>query len=579
MAKFIINRNKMQANNTFNLDWTPLEIDNEEELTLLSAVCQIIDVVRDSQYDPRIFEVASRPIAYITNLLGLTESQAVVYAIIMEMYYDHQISTCDIGRCLGLPPIKAMVFHKEMEELCKLKYIICYHDEDNIEKQYCVSPEAITSLQQNTPIVCEQMVINDIEDWFAALDNIIVSRCKGNIDFNTLCTRINTIIKENEHLHFVKKFLAKTNDMSLDNKMLFLWICNMIVSDGFESVTADQFKKLHNDMYVYRILRKSLANGTNPLIKNKLLQIATSSDTRIRDCYEIPSSVAEEMFVGIDIDFKSAKQKDILNPKDITPKQMFYNDREQNAIDRLASLLQPERFVEVRKELQNQGFRSGFACLFHGAPGTGKTETVLQLARTTGRNIMQVNISEIKSMWVGESEKNIKAIFSRYRKLVEESEIAPILLFNEADAIIGKRLKNTTHSSDKMENAMQNILLEEIERLDGILIATTNLTCNMDSAFERRFIYKIEFDKPSLEAKCSIWKSMIKELNDNDAHTLASTYNFSGGQIENIARKCVVDKIISDEPISLASLHKHCNAETLDKSIKRRPIGFLASTH
>ena len=89
--------------------------------------------------------------------------------------------------------------------------------------------------------------------------------------------------------------------------------------------------------------------------------------------------------------------------------------------------------------MQQRGFRQGFTCLFHGGPGTGKTETVYQLARATGRSIMTVDVPSIKSKWVGDSEKNIKALFDRYRSLVQRADKAPILLFNEADAIIGIR--------------------------------------------------------------------------------------------------------------------------------------------
>jgi hypothetical protein len=251
-----------------------------------------------------------------------------------------------------------------------------------------------------------------------------------------------------------------------------------------------------------------------------------------------------------------------------------YNPTEGRAVDQLTSLLMPERYQQVRSQLRKRGFRSGFACLFHGAPGTGKTETVLQLARKTGRDLMQVNISEIKSMWVGESEKNIKAIFAQYRKLAEASKVAPILFFNEADAIIGKRLENVERSVDKMENSIQNIILEELEMLDGILIATTNLTCNMDKAFERRFLYKIEFAKPSLEAKSSIWLSMIPELKESDAEQLARKYDFSGGQIENIARKNVVDMILTGEQMSVEVLERHCDAELLAKPTLRKAIGY-----
>ena len=144
-----------------------------------------------------------------------------------------------------------------------------------------------------------------------------------------------------------------------------------------------------------------------------------------------------------------------------------------------------------------------------------------------------------------------------------------------ADAIIGKRLENVQRSVDKMENSMQNIILEEIEKLDGILIATTNLTCNMDSAFERRFLYKIEFEKPTVEVKSAIWQTMLAGLSDEDAEVLASKYDFSGGQIENIARKSVVSKIITGEDFTLNTLIGHCDTEAMHTyGSNRKRIGF-----
>jgi len=218
--------------------------------------------------------------------------------------------------------------------------------------------------------------------------------------------------------------------------------------------------------------------------------------------------------------------------------------------------------------------RKGFACLFYGAPGTGKTETVLQIARQTGRDLMQVDIAGLRDKWVGESEKNIKEVFARYRKLCKNSEVMPILFFNEADAIINKRTENVEHSVDKMDNAMQNIILQEIEDLDGILIATTNLTSNLDKAFERRFLYKVEFHKPDTDVKTKIWCSMLKDISIEDAHQLASHFDFSGGQIENIARKRTVDYILSGKFASLTEIEDYCRAELLADKKQRKPIGF-----
>ena len=102
-----------------------------------------------------------------------------------------------------------------------------------------------------------------------------------------------------------------------------------------------------------------------------------------------------------------------------------------------------------------------------------------------------------------------------------------------------------------------------MERLDGILIATTNLTENLDKAFERRFLYKIKFGKPSLEARCNIWKSMIPSLTEDEALILADSFNLSGGQIENVARKRTIDSIIKDEDPSIDEIIAYCNAEKI----------------
>jgi SpoVK/Ycf46/Vps4 family AAA+-type ATPase len=257
---------------------------------------------------------------------------------------------------------------------------------------------------------------------------------------------------------------------------------------------------------------------------------------------------------------------------------LFYNESETENIQKLIFFFFVENYSRVQERLSGNGMRKGFACLFSGAPGTGKTETAYQIARDTGRNIMMVDISDTKSCWFGESEKKIKEIFNNYRYAVDNSEIAPILLLNEADAVIGKRkeIGSSSRAVDQTENAIQNIILQEMESLSGILIATTNLIQNMDKAFDRRFLYKIEFTKPCLAARQSIWQSMMPSISAAEAETLASRFDLSGGQIENIARKTEVDAIINGGGLTVDVLQQYCKDEIQNGFNTSKIIGFAS---
>ncbi|MBK8674302.1 MAG: AAA family ATPase [Bacteroidetes bacterium] len=132
----------------------------------------------------------------------------------------------------------------------------------------------------------------------------------------------------------------------------------------------------------------------------------------------------------------------------------------------------------------------GITILLHGKPGTGKTETVYQMAKQTQRNIYRVDISNLK-VWFGESQKIIKKLFDDYYKYMKTQDNIPILFFNEADGVINKRKDSSSSNTAQTENEIQNIILQEMEDFKGILMATTNLIDNIDNAFDRRFLFKL----------------------------------------------------------------------------------------
>lgn len=321
-----------------------------------------------------------------------------------------------------------------------------------------------------------------------------------------------------------------------------------------------------------------IKDGTAPYIKLGYLEV---DKTDIADNIQVMwGQKVKDVFKGAEdlllID-RSSKELQKILCKDIKEKTLFYNEENQKDISRLESIIKEENYFALRKRLSDKNLAKGLTVILYGPPGTGKTETVMQLARQTGRDIYHLNIEQVKSCWVGESEKNIKSIFKAY--YASKSKLKPILLFNEADAILSKRtsVEGRNSAVTKMENSMQNILLEELEKFDGIFIATTNILFNLDSAFDRRFLYKLELQNPTYEVKKKIWKNKIPSLDDSIVEKVSRDFDFSGGQIDNVYRKIEVDSILyGTENITMDDVVDFCNKEKFaDDSLRR--IGFQSN--
>lgn len=254
-------------------------------------------------------------------------------------------------------------------------------------------------------------------------------------------------------------------------------------------------------------------------------------------------------------------------------KELFFSADVQAQYDELAALLQPDRLSEVQRRLREAGIRSGFTCLFYGPAGTGKTEAVYQLANATGRRIFQADLSRLHDKWVGGSEKNTQQIFDQYFAHVLKCKATPILLLNEADAIVSRRIEGADTTVGMMYNRVQNIILQALEDFQGILIATTNLETNFDPAFERRFLFKMRFTHPDAEVRARLWKSFLPAVADDDCRHLADEFPaFAGGQIVNVGRKVVIDQALHPGDITLQRLRDFCLRESI--APRRAGVGF-----
>ncbi len=503
--------------------------------------------------------------------LGMTDMQILMLAAILQKSSRYRIDGNDVASFLGMEYLKFLSMDNDMEALRKRGYIRI-DKEGNIN----VPKETLKALKSNKAVEPEPTTGLTTGRILARMKRLLEIRDDDELTTVELFDAICDILKDNPDTSISRaceKYIAGLEweeSVAFFVLIYYYWFRkdDMLgwhdMEDYFDEDELDSLK----DDYTIECLSLQRRNIIEYTGRNGLMD---------KDYFHIKDDIKEELFA----DLGGMRKKEVkvsasrkLLAAEIGAKELFYNPAEQRQVEQLKVLMSAERLDSIRSAMKEKGMRSGFTCLFYGAPGTGKTETVYQVARESGRDIFVVDVSQIKSMWVGESEKNIKEVFDRYRQCVAAGGLIPILLFNEADAIFGIRKEGADWSVDKMENSIQNIILQEMEDLDGILIATTNLTCNLDKAFERRFLYKIRFDKPSVESRGQIWRSMLPELSELEAHQLSADFDFSGGQIENIVRKKTVRALISGQEPTFAEIRELCQEEGLDNQPSRRRIGF-----
>ena len=541
--------------------------------TLLQAIERVVEMSKGSCLSEKFMTEAAPEIQFLSESFGITDVQAVLFCICMERG-PRNVDYNDFAFHLDLSKIRVLSYANDIDALVRRR-LLRYRDvkdEDDFDVPAVVirylKRNEVYQLPKRTELDCSEM-FEVLRDWFDDLNNSAISP-------KDLCNEINELFKANKQVSFARQMLEMS--FSGESRMLLTLFCHLLVNEDDNDVRFGQMEDAFDNQARFNRVRGLLRSGEHELIQANLIEHRCEDGIADPTRYRMTEHAKRTLLAEMNVATPSEKVADMLRPQDLTEKPMYYTRQNEKQVTELSSFFQDEQYRQIRERMQQRGFRNGFACLFYGGPGTGKTETVYQLARKTGRDIMVVDVPKIKSKWVGDSEKNIKALFDRYRELVSragDEKPAPILLFNEADAIIGIRKEGAQSAVDKMENSIQNIILQEMETLDGIMIATTNLADNLDTAFERRFLYKIKFDKPDATVRAKIWQTMIPELTETDSTALAESYELSGGQIENVARKFAINSILhGDSADQLHVLRDYCNSERLCTKREARRVGF-----
>lgn len=555
-------------------------MEARNNFTVIESIEKIHEFSKDSHLRKPLFETVSEEIVFLSKYLSSTEVEAVLFANAFAVWYDDN-TFARVFKYLGMKEFQVMKFRKELLNLYGKGLLINKDKSGKRINDFEIPQTVLINVAENKPLkvtkpneetVQKLNLVHHLEnfDMYSDLydENKIASwEFRGFID--DLC-------RENSEMPlFAEISRQKLNNFETYFLLDTIWDAVRRGDNDFNTSvqrTVDDYYKLKsNSIGAFNLIMK----GETLLTKKGFIDLSKEQFVNRTEA-KLSNRMVKFLHENENITIANVTSENtkLMSARKIPERKLFYPDNEKREMEKLAEILTTRKFKSLQSRLKGKKMPFGVTVLLHGAPGTGKTEGVYQLAKKTKRNIFKVDIAETKSIWFGESQKLIKKVFSNYREFCDTEKNTPILLFNEADAVIGKRKSAGSSNVADTENAIQNIILEEMENFEGILIATTNLVENMDAAFERRFLFKIKFEIPNVEVSSKIWKMKFPFLSAKDCLSLAGKFSFSGGEMENIARKCLINELLTGTKPDFQLVLKMCSNEKWSEKCEIRRVGF-----
>lgn len=544
---------------------------------VLDAIEKIYDSAKDSCLKAEQFENTKNEIELLSNFFNATDEQSVILALLIQSQFEN--SNCSIKELLtylDLRTSNALMLNEILAPLVARDWMSPKKDPKLYPlTDYQLTIKLIRSVLTGKMENFDSPEIKTSFQLITRFQSKIADRSSHRITYKQFIEWTADLINNHPNIELAD-FIIKMN-MQPEDATHFMFICLQHYLGNDKCDYDSIIRELSPSKEEQYQLRNSYKAGTNFLLTSGLLKESLDNDFFSGTTYFLTEKAVQAFDKNAVVKNKLTEgMLKQIEPSGIVEKKLIFDKNEQQMVNKLHNMMSQNNFFNLTERLQSQGMKKGISVLLYGHPGTGKTETVLQLGKNSNRFVLLADASKVRSKWVGETAKNVKALFDEYRKALKDFEQTPILLFNEADAIIGKR-HNVTDRGDQESNTMQNILLEELENFEGIFIATTNLVDNLDKAFDRRFLYKIRFDKPGPQTVSQIWKTKFPEVKTSVIKNICAKVTLSGGQIENIRKKIAVDTLL-DEKIKLNEAYLMQLAEQelmLEKKTERNTIGFV----
>lgn len=546
------------------------------------SLLECVDAVKNSLGDNDIESVADNASVVaamdrVRKFFGCSEEKArVLSLVIMEGFESNAVTPEGIRQAMGLPLGSLKRIEPFLRNLCSMGLMKPKNrGRSSLTQGYEATPNLLEAVFHETRSMLKTRPIEHAADLIQKIFQLIEYYKALRWHHAELFDEMRSLHRKHRKMPFVSWM---TGLPLSDPERCCLYYVMYKRLQGEVDIDIDDVDKaiLPHPKERFNFHREVIA-GNLPMITTGLLKVETHMGGRLIELNLGPTAASKLPEFELRIRSENSQEATMLervSHQNIHRKTLLFDPVLAGQVDSMFRLLAPERLPLVQEKLASQGMNTGILAIFHGVPGSGKTETVLQLAAETGRDIFRVNIAGIRNKYVGESEKGVRAIFEQYRKSCVGSGPMPILLFNEADAILGKRIA-VNSSVDQMNNSMQNILLEEMEGFQGIFIATTNLAAHLDDAFERRFTYKLRFTKAGDDVRKALWTRHFPNLSEADALSLSADLDLSPAQIENLKKRWEIHQILFEDnrmdPVFLKTLAEQ---EFLKPKEAKPTIGF-----
>jgi SpoVK/Ycf46/Vps4 family AAA+-type ATPase len=486
--------------------------------------------------------------------------------------------------------VDSISINEQLEYFRKAKILVSskksYGKKEDIEYSLCAA--TLSSVLKGDPDILNVKK----ELTFSAFLNLFHGIIYDNeLDDEDASVEIGVLMEEFENLEEIK--FLKAERLVSEELAIYLFIVARQTIFGDTKVSMERvFRVAVNDNFSKYYYQNEILERRSPLLLNDLIQFAPDS---FMDFLQLTEKSVKTLNV---VEKKSTRQfttgSDLVTL--IMPDKIKFQEgmvyEESLKIDFLDQLISEDGYIKAIKKLEEEKVETKqIVALLYGVSGLGKSQTIRNLAAKYNRPILQVNLSQVKDAFVGNTEKNTQEVFNIYRKAVNHFQYTknidgedvgpfgtPLLYLDEFDSLIPHRKSNGSDSSvGNMYSNMVGIFLTELERVNGIVLLASNLPGAIDTSLHRRINFKFQFGTFSKKNQIRTLQLYFKDFEPQMLEEVASDVELTPGNIVNIRKAFVLESIFKEfnsEEDKKTLLSDLVNRELILKKSNRNPIGF-----